>query len=104
MTPIPFAEQNLRIKPPAGMTEEECSSLNAYQHVETGECGNPNCVEHATHSFTSCWQASPEEIEAFIKNGGRIYFTVYGWVHPMISVVPYPPNPQEDGPLSYCIQ
>lgn len=104
MTPVPFAEQNKRLKPPAGVSEEDCGSLNTYLHIESKCDGGKDCYMHANPSFTSCWQVSPQEMEAFIKNGGRMYFTVYTWQHPIIAVTPYPPIPEEDGPLMHRVQ
>lgn len=41
----------------------------------------------------SCWQARPEEMEEFVKNGGKFYFMVWGNTHPPIYLTPFHPCP-----------
>ena len=90
MIPIPFAEQNKRFGPPPGKTEDDVKTLCVHDRKES-ECGDPECLVHITHHFTSCWVASDEERMEFISTG-KLYITIHGNFHPVISCSPIKPD------------
>jgi len=55
MEAIEFREQNLVLKKPDSMTDEECHSLNVHR-TEKGQ-------------IISCWKLSPEDLEKINKTG-----------------------------------
>lgn len=75
-----FPGQNAILGPPPG-EEENVTSLPIML------ANDPRGIQ----TVTSCWQLSPEEIEAMKLKGGKIYFTVWGHTHPPIFVSPIHP-------------
>jgi hypothetical protein len=68
MKPIEFKEQNLVLKKPENMTDEECGSLPVFKDYE---------------KFISKWKLSEGE-KKFVMEHGYIYIVVFGTTHPPI--------------------
>lgn len=73
--PCGFDEANTNYGPPAGMTEQQVSTIRAHvQHASGG--GMP-----PARIVTTCWKLSAEELEE-IKRTGRVWFRSWGGLTP----------------------
>ncbi len=71
MVPVDFPEANATFGPPAGLTESQVQSIQAYVgQVERGSVEGVSMVVLA-------WKPTLQEIEV-IKRGGIIFLTVLG--------------------------
>lgn len=70
MKPVEFAEQNIIYTKPAGMSDEECSSLPVFQ----GE-----------GQIISCWELSDEDIEK-LKSTKKIWLHIWANGQPPVAV------------------
>lgn len=79
-TPTDFPQANFTFTTPVNMTKEQCGDLPVYKGIDT----------HGSPIIISCWQLSPEELEA-IKTTGKVYLTVVGEGTPPIGIQVLPP-------------
>ena len=70
MHAIGFGQANQILKPPAGMTQDQCTSLEVFSDGEY-------CI--------SRWQLNDEDLEELKRNGGKIYIAIlFGGTMPPI--------------------
>lgn len=79
MIPANFPEAHQLLGRPAGTDDQDCGPLPIVRAVVALPSGaEAPCV-------VSCWQPTPEEIEA-LADGGRIYLHVLGHTMPPVIV------------------
>ena len=74
--PIGFSQANQILGRPPSMTAAECSSLEVYRDEKM---------------TISKWQLSDEELEELKRNGGKLFVSVLGTLHPPILPSPLDP-------------
>ncbi len=76
MVPCSFTEANVVLDRPPDMTADQCDPLSVLR--TSTEQGMPVVV--------SCWKLTQEELAEIVRNGGRIWLTVYGQTMPPVSL------------------
>jgi len=84
MKAIEFPGCNAFLGPPPGMTEEQCFNLPCMR----GD------VEQRPVTI-SCWQLTPEEVNQFVKSGGKLYLWVLGGGMPPVILTVEEPETSE---------
>ena len=82
--PTKFAQANVELHKPDGMTDNECSSLHVHK-----------CIIGGYQTAISRWTFTDEEL-AEIKETGSIWVYVWGWPPPPIAVAGTTPFPEEN--------
>lgn len=71
MNPVEFPEQSVVLGAPQGVSESQCGGLPAIR-LDVG--------------FTSCWEMTEDEWLDIRNNGFKLWLTIYGQGHPVVSM------------------
>ncbi len=100
MNPVEFKDQTMVFRKPSNMTDEQCTSLPAKQHIIDIEGDKFNAIE-------SVWELSPQERKE-VNESGRIRLRVIASGMPPVSLIVEPKEvikeeaPKVDPNEMYC--